>query len=1006
VTIAAGATTGTFTVSATSDTSTEGLEGIKVSLFADTTVVATKSLLINDDPTAPVAGQTFALTAGTDNRTGTSGDDTFDAGLSTSNLQTLNSGDRLDGGAGNDELFATINGSVAPTSLTNIERVTATVVTAASTLDLTAATGVSSVTLAGSAFGATVAGISKSVSVTLRDSAVAHTITYSDVGGSADSATVNVQNMSQATSVATTIAGVEALTLNATGSDATLGLLTSAATTTLNVTGSKALNIVDNLGSTVLTVDASTNTGGVNLDFDGTNMTVTGGAGNDDFSFEAAGNVSVSGGALNDIFRFNTVGTYTTSDTIAGGDGNDTLSASAAALVTASSSTPTTYRTTGIEKLSLNDALADNATVNAANIDTGINRIEVTASSSTDVNAETYVFNAGASTLELDAAISGAGAQNVSVGGSATTDSLTIVNGTTSATNVLNGLALTSTGFETVTINTTGTGAIGSQTVGAVSVTASTGGTPTLTVTGSNQLTTGVVTITGGVINASGMTGSTNGLIMTAGANDANTITGSAVADVLRGNTTASRNQTIDGGAGNDSIFGGGGNDSLVGGDGNDTITGGAGNDNIAGGAGNDTVTIAATADLTSADTVAGGDNTDTLSAAAALTNSAADLQGVSGFEILELAAATSATLTLSNFINNQTFTRVDFGDFANGTMAVGNASALVTDIRILAGAASDTLNLTRLVDNSSNALTVSHRGGAITVAGLSVTDEETLSISGNSSADDLVVTTFTSGDLTTLTLSGAGDISLGASTSNVLATVNAAAATGAVTVSAANSAVRVTMTGGAGGNTLTGGLTADSITGGAGSVVDIIVGGAGADTINAGEGSDTVTGGTGADVINVGSGTDRLVLSADGETAATGLAAAGVFTTLALTGADVISGLGASDVIRVSGLGYTDASTAADTANTLTSVADTTAADGFASNSFGFIRGNWVADTTVGSGTFVVSAAGSDTLFVIDENQASTAVSFSAVVIVGATVTGAATAAGGVVDITLSAVS
>ena len=79
VTIAAGATTGTFTVSATSDTSTEGLEGIKVSLFADTTVVASKSLLINDDPNAPVAGQTFALTAGTDNRTGTSGDDTFDA---------------------------------------------------------------------------------------------------------------------------------------------------------------------------------------------------------------------------------------------------------------------------------------------------------------------------------------------------------------------------------------------------------------------------------------------------------------------------------------------------------------------------------------------------------------------------------------------------------------------------------------------------------------------------------------------------------------------------------------------------------------------------------------------------------------------------------------------------------------------------------------------------------------------------------------------------------------
>lgn len=67
------------------------------------------------------SGQTFMLTTGTDNRTGTSGNDTFDAGLSSSGLQTLNSGDRLDGGAGTDELFAVVNGSVTPASMSGIE---------------------------------------------------------------------------------------------------------------------------------------------------------------------------------------------------------------------------------------------------------------------------------------------------------------------------------------------------------------------------------------------------------------------------------------------------------------------------------------------------------------------------------------------------------------------------------------------------------------------------------------------------------------------------------------------------------------------------------------------------------------------------------------------------------------------------------------------------------------------------------------------------------------------
>ena len=176
-------------------------------------------------------------------------------------------------------------------------------------------------------------------------------------------------------------------------------------------------------------------------------MTVTGGAGNDSFSFEGAGNVSVVGGAGNDTFAFDGTGTYTTADTVTGGDGTDTLSATAAALVAASASTPTTYRTTGIEKVSMNTAIDNAATINLANIDTAITTLEVKTASANTGGTETYVFNAGTSTLELDAVISNK-VHKLCLLVVCNDRQLNLKNGTTSATDVLNGLALTSTGLK------------------------------------------------------------------------------------------------------------------------------------------------------------------------------------------------------------------------------------------------------------------------------------------------------------------------------------------------------------------------------------------------------------------------------------------------------------------------------------------------------------------------------------------------------------------------------
>lgn len=954
---------------------------------------------VSDDAVA--AGSVFTLTTGSNNFTGTAGGDTFDAGLSTGSLQTFNSGDRLNGGEGTDELLAVVNGSVTPASMTSIENLSATVTTNASTIDLANATGVAAVSLTGATAGATLSNVATSVGVTLRDSAVAHTVTYSGVSGSADAVTVDVMNMSQGTGVATTIAGIETLTFNATSSDSALGTLTAAAATQLNVTGDKELTVVDNLGATILTVDGSTSTGGMDLDFGGTNMTVTGGSGNDSFSFEAAGDVIADGGAGKDTFAFDATGTFTTADTVTGGEGTDTLSATAANLVTASAATPTTYTVTGIEKLSMNTAIADAASINLKNIDTAITTLEVKSASANTGGTETYTFNAGDSTLNLDAQISLQGTQAFVASGTGTSDSLTITNGTTSATDVLNGLAVTSTGFETVTINTTGTGAAGAQTVGAITATASTGGTPTLNITGSNQLTTGVITATGGAIDASGITGSGTGFVMVTGQNTASTITGSSLIDTLFGAITTGIDQTISGGAGNDNITGGAGNDSISGDAGDDAITGGAGNDLIDGGAGNDTVTITANANLTSADTVTGGDGTDKLSFEADMGNTASQFSGVSGFEVLDIDSGAADTISLTNFINNPTFTRIDFDDAGGAAALVADGvGAGVTDIRLLAGQAGDAATLTRLVDTSSNEITVSARAAIATGTTLSLTNEETINISGSAATSDINYDAFTAADLTTLNISGAADITFDAAISGTrVATVNASAATGATEIHLTNNVVVATMTGGSGADEFTGGLLADTITTGSGA--DVVIGGAGADIINLGSGSDTVTGGLGADVVNVGSGTETVVM-AGGDSANMGTAAATI-SSIAITGADVYTGMAAGDTIDfVSSSGTAFDGIGAVTVGKIATAALTTATT--VDNSANLMRGDWVAGSTTGSGTFVFDSAGADTMYIVDLDPVVATLDMEAIILVGtAGVTGSHAEATGTITLTLA---
>ena len=796
-----------------------------------------------------VSSATIVLATGTDNKTTGTGADTFDAGLSASGLQTLNSGDRLNGGLGTDELIAIVNSSVTPSSIAGIENVTITNVSTAAlaTVDFTNATDIVNLTNQSSTFGLTLSGIGKATNVTVRDTAApTHTVTYSDVSGSADSATINVQNLTGAASIA--VAGVETLTLNSLGTVSNVVGLSGSSTTTLNVTGTAGLTL-GTLGSSINKVDASASTGtlanGISLTTAATGATtIIGAAGNDTITLGAsAGADNVSTGLGNDIIIY--TANFTTADTISGGDGTDALRAISADLVTASATTPTTFNVTSIETIQATTALANAASITVANISTAATRLNLALTGADIAGATgTIVGGSGSFTLGLGGSAAGNTAGQLATGstitvndtGTAITDSLTITHSAANSTTGLNidvydSSNLAINGYETVTISSGSVAGGATSALGTVTVTGDVGGTTAETVnfTGANLVSVGV--ITADIINASALTASSGTVFDMVTASTATTITGSAGIDDLHGNTALG--SSIDGGAGNDSITGGTGNDTLIGGAGIDTITNGGGTrDNVDGGAGNDIVV----ATLTAGNTIVGGEGTDVLSLAVAATASTAT--GVSGFETFRLTANT--TQDMIQFIDNNTFTRIE-AELGGATTAFSNVGQTVTTFATTI--AGNTSTFARLVDTSSNSLDVVLLG-AVTTTALTADNEETINLSTSSAVGATTLATLTATDLHTLNITGTNAITItnpiaaNTTTAGTTLTINASANTGGVSLSAVNSTIVANITGSANAaNTLVGTGGSDTITGGG--LVDNITGGIGYDTLVGGAGGD-----------------------------------------------------------------------------------------------------------------------------------------------------------------------
>jgi Ca2+-binding RTX toxin-like protein len=802
------------------------------------------------------AAKTLALTTGADSLTGGSANDVFNASYTSSNM-TFDASDSLDGAAGNDTLNVSVGaaGTWQAASLKNIENVVANF-SAAGTLSLLGATGVTSVTVQGPTAAATVSGIG-STATALKYTNTAQNVTFAFAGtavaGSSDAATVTVSGVTGGT---LTVDGIETLTLNSADTASTITTLTAAAADTLVITGNQTLTITDNLSADITTIDASAATGKVDLDFDAGDATVTGGAGNDVFSFETnTGTASVDGGAGNDSITFFATG-FTNADVVKGGEGTDTLIVASADAV--AYTTPTTTKVSGFETLRLSTALSGDLTV--ATIQSGISTLTLAAGAGA---ARTVTMEAGTQTINSAAASTG----NFSVvdTGTATTDVLNL-NDTSTGGNAFGGGAtynLSVTGYETVNLST-GSSATATEALGTVTLAADTGGTTTLIVTGANSLTT-TGAITAGVINASGLTGDAVLTMGAAAASGLTKITGSANGDTLLGDAAS----TIDGGAGNDTITGGTGNDNLLGGDGNDSITGNTGNDVINGGAGNDTIVLGA--NLATGDVVDGGDGTDTLS----ITN--ASLTTLNGYSISAATALNNAISNVERLIISDTLDQTTFDtariDGINYITLAGGWTGAET-LSGLAAASTIVLNDGESTNTVANALTLaladsSGSADSVTVRlvndnstdfeGIVVTGYENLTINTAEATATVTAETHTlrvtGAGLTTLTITGTESLDI--SSSAVAATTIDASGLADAT---AGTAPNFKVLGNSANQNIIGSGGADTIDGGAG--VDTIDGGAGADSITGGTGADVLTGGNGADTIIGGSGNDTIILT------------------------------------------------------------------------------------------------------------------------------------------------
>lgn len=520
--------------------------------------------------TVTPGGASTTLTLGTDNLVGNSFSAPGEVSpLTGVNVATLTSVDKLSGTGANPTLTALLTGvaSVAPT-LSGIETVNLSSVTATSRFDFTNTTGLKTLNVDFSGTGAgqdfqadnikALADVGLSSALPGSDAL----IRFSDaaVADAATSVNVKLSGFGVNTAAAgnlnvtgTTVGGVETLKVTAVGqnsfasigSDSTAalgGAITAAsATKTLIVDGDGSLRVNAAPLFNVTTVDASANKGGIRVGLDITK------------------DVSVKGGEGADTFNF--IGGLTNADTVDGGAGRDTLR------VTGSTGLAAGNKITNTEILRADGGVAvtfDNK--NVTSIDAFVQNATQTLTVTNAIGAAAADATKGlviTNTGNVDFGILDAG----KLGNNS--DAINIVVGQTT------GSAAT---FDTSALQTVAGVNTGNLTLNNVEVV-----TIDVKADAAGQTSTGTGTITDAALTTLNIVGGAAGEAFAVNGGAGITATGLAKIDgsTFIGNLNISGNigsQTISAGSGNDLIATGGRGafaDTVA----SDILTGGAGND-------------------------------------------------------------------------------------------------------------------------------------------------------------------------------------------------------------------------------------------------------------------------------------------------------------------------------------------------------------------------------------------------------------------------------------------
>jgi Ca2+-binding RTX toxin-like protein len=519
-------------------------------------------------------------------------------------------------------------------------------------------------------------------------------------------------------------------------------------------------------------------------------------------------------GATNDTFAAvetdaATTDTFTTGDSLVGGGGTDTLSIAVSGATTA---TTAGVSTTGIETVRVLNNSGVAYTLNAGLMEGLDDVVLVGGTTATTVSGLANIVDLELVNSNVDATVNVAAA---AVAGDA--DSATV---TVSGSALTAGLTVNYDGLETVNLDVAGTSGVRTATTNR-SITIDSDQLETLNVTGAGNVNV-TASFVGAVADAQTATF------------DASDADGSVSATITKGASAAVSVTMSD-------------QDDLL-----DYLS-----------------------PLARQATLKGGDGVDTLRLSSNVTFSptattAAAASGVSGFEVLRLAAGVSVDNRA--LTNNGSIASV----VAEGTGGLTSSAALASVTQLASG----TFTTTKVTDGAADALALTLAGAGV-ASTLAAANVEALTVtSAGTAANSLTMSAAQSADLTSLTVSGTQSMTATIG-GDLLATVNASGLSGlgkSFTLDASASEADMTVTGAAvtpntdadTANTITTGEGADTITTGSGK--DVINAGDGANVVNAGDGdntvttgrnNDSITTGAGDDIINSGLGNDTIVSGA-----------------------------------------------------------------------------------------------------------------------------------------------